>query len=89
MPKYATTYLDLLRSSVQEFETAFDKWMETQVESDHTSSRGLFPTVWPKDNVDTTRMRGLELRVAETAGMAADAVRVTGSYIMVARCWGV
>jgi hypothetical protein len=58
--------------------------METQQESDHLSSRGLFPSVWTKDGQDVSAVRRLELDVAETAGLAARAVAVTGAYIAVA-----
>ncbi|MDF3313579.1 TIGR02391 family protein [Rhodococcus sp. T2V] len=71
-------------SSVEDFEKAFDRWMETQVASDHMNSRGLLPTVWPKDDQDQSEIRRLELDVAESAGAAARAVAITGAYIGVA-----
>ncbi|MFJ2574737.1 TIGR02391 family protein [Streptomyces halstedii] len=58
--------------------------METQEESDHVQSRGLFPTVYPKDGQDQAVIRRLELDVAEAAGAAARAVTVTGAQIAVA-----
>lgn len=58
--------------------------MQTQVEGDHASSRGLLPTVWPRDDADPVEMRERELAVAETAGAAARAVAVTGAYFTVA-----
>lgn len=85
MTQYSVDYLTRLRSAVVEFEEAFNAWMETQQESDHMSSRGLFPTVWTKEEgQDPARVRELELRVAEAAGAAAKAVAVTGAYIVVA-----
>lgn len=81
MAKYGPEYLIRLRDAVVAFETAFERWMETQVEVDHVSARGLSPTVWTKDGEDETRVRLLELAVAEAAGMAATAVAVTGALI--------
>lgn len=57
--------------------------MKTQHESDHFSSRGLSPTVWTKEDTDPTLVAKLELDVAETAGLSARAVAVTGAYISV------
>lgn len=84
MVDYSADYLRRLRDAVEEFENAFGDWMKTQVESDHMSSRGLLPTVRTKEGEDPSRVRALELRVAETAGAGAKAVAVTGAYIVVA-----
>ncbi|MFI9509022.1 TIGR02391 family protein [Nocardia sp. NPDC052566] len=84
MANYSSDYLRRLRDAVTEFDSAFEAWMQTQVESDHMSARGLFPTVWAKDEQDPAEVRRLELKVAETAGAAAKAVAVTGTYIAVA-----
>lgn len=84
MPTYSADYLRRLVTAVEEFERAFEAWMQTQVESDHMSSRGLLPTVWPKEGQDQAVVRKLELDVAETAGGAARAVAVTGAHIAVA-----
>lgn len=84
MVTYGVDYLKRLHAAVEDFEAAFGKWMETQVESDHMSSRGLFPTVWADDEQDPADLRRLELDVAETAGAAARAVAVTGAYMVVA-----
>lgn len=84
MATYSVDYLKRLLNAVEEFEQAFEGWMGTQVESDHLNSRGLLPTVWPKDGQDRAELRTLELDVAETAGAAARAVAVTGAYIAVA-----
>lgn len=81
MTRYGSDYLQRLLGAVAEFERAFEAWMETQVESDHLSARGLFPTVWTKEDVDEARARSLELDVAEAAGLAARAVDVTGALI--------
>jgi hypothetical protein len=80
---YSVDYLRRLLTAVEEFELAFEAWMQTQVESEHMSSRGLLPTVWPKDGQDQAVLRRLELDVAETAGAAARAVAVTGAHIKV------
>ena len=80
MATYSVDYLKRLHAAVEDFEEAFDKWMETQVESDHMSSRGLLPTVWADDEQDPAELRRLELDVAEAAGAAARAVAVTGAY---------
>lgn len=81
MAKYGADYLRRLIDAVIAFEEAFDRWMNSQVESDHMSARGLFPTVWTKEGEDATNVRALELAVAEAAGMAATAVDVTGALI--------
>ncbi|MET7636780.1 TIGR02391 family protein [Streptomyces sp. NPDC001773] len=83
MATYSADYLKRLLAAVEEFEQAFGQWMETQVESDHRSSRGLYPTVWTKDEQDQATVRRLELDVAEAAGAAARAVAVTGAQIAV------
>lgn len=84
MATYSADYLRRLLSAVEAFERAFERWMETQVESDHMSSRGLLPTVWAKEGQDDNDIRRLELDVAEAAGAAARAVAVTGAQIAVA-----
>ncbi|WP_055492046.1 TIGR02391 family protein [Streptomyces sp. TP-A0356] len=84
MATYGAEYLKRLLAAVERFERAFERWMETQVESDLRSSRGLFPTVHVKDGQDQGTVRELELDVAETAGAAARAVAVTGARIGVA-----
>ncbi|GFZ82698.1 TIGR02391 family protein [Nesterenkonia alkaliphila] len=81
MSEYGVDYLRRLREAVEKFESAFEAWMHTQVESDHMSARGLMPTVWTKDDQDEVSVRNLELDVAEAAGLAARAVAVTGTYI--------
>lgn len=81
---YGVEYLVRLVGAIDRFETAFEAWMATQVESDHNEARGLFPTVWPKDGQDAGEMRSLELDVAEAAGGASRAVAVTGSRYAVA-----
>lgn len=83
MSDYGEEYLRRLLGAVHRFETAFEEWMKTQHESDHFSSRGLSPTVWTKEDTDPTLVAKLELDVAETAGLAARAVAVTGAYISV------
>lgn len=83
MSEYGTEYLRRLREAVEKFEKAFDAWMVTQVESTHTQARGLMPTVWTKKDQDEAVVRHLELDVAETAGIAARAVAVTGAYLRV------
>ncbi|QDO89448.1 hypothetical protein FNH13_14835 [Ornithinimicrobium ciconiae] len=83
MANYSVDYLKRLNACVIDFESAFETWMDTQVETDHLSSRGLFPTVWTKDGEDEAKVRKLELAVAEAAGPASSAVSVTGSYIAV------
>lgn len=84
MSQYGVDYLQRLRAAVEKFEGAFNSWMDTQVESDHMSSRGLLPTVWTKDGQDSAMVQRLELNVAEDAGLAASAVSVTGAYIAIA-----
>ncbi|EMY34767.1 hypothetical protein D477_007943 [Arthrobacter crystallopoietes BAB-32] len=84
MTSYSVDYLSRLHSVVEEFETEFERWMQTQVESDHLHARGLLPTVWTKEGQNESKVRLLELSVAEAAGAAAKAVAVTGAYIAVA-----
>ncbi|MFE7757625.1 TIGR02391 family protein [Streptomyces sp. NPDC057429] len=84
MATYSAEYLKRLLAAVRRFEEVFGRWMETQEESDHVQSRGLFPTVRNKDGQDRATIRRLELDVAEAAGAAARAVTITGAQIAVA-----
>ncbi|WP_234443326.1 TIGR02391 family protein [Streptomyces cellulosae] len=84
MATYSADYLKRLLAAVERFEEVFERWMETQVESDHVQSRGQFPTVWTKDGQDEAVVRTREFDVAEAAGAAARAVAVTGAKIAVA-----
>lgn len=83
MAQYGTDYLTRLISAIDTFQETFEDWMDTQVESNHMDSRGLFPTVWTKEGQDQASVRSLELKVAEAAGLAARAVEVTGAKILV------
>mgnify|MGYP000843751072 FL=1 len=83
MTNYSTEYLEKLKISVEAFEIAFEAWMATQVELNHWKARGLLPTVWVKEGSDPVEVQRLELAVAEAAGLASTAVKVTGRYIMV------
>ncbi|WP_216695575.1 TIGR02391 family protein [Dietzia psychralcaliphila] len=83
MVNYGVDYLNRLVGAVSDFEEAFQAWIQTQIESDHMSARGLFPTVWVRESQDETKVRALELSVAEAAGRAAAAVSVTGARIHV------
>ncbi|MGY5136337.1 hypothetical protein ACWGJW_28775 [Streptomyces nigrescens] len=58
--------------------------MQTQVEFNHVESRALFPTVGTKDGQGQAAVQRLELDVAEAAGGAARAVRVTGAQMGIA-----
>ncbi len=84
MATYSADYLKRLVAAVERFEEVFGRWMETQEESDHVQSRGLYPTVWTKEGQDQAAVRMLELDVAEAAGAAARAVAVTGASMRVA-----
>ncbi|GIG29244.1 TIGR02391 family protein [Cellulomonas marina] len=84
MTTYGVDYLRRLQTTVSDFETAFEAWMQTQVEGNHMDSRGLLPTAWPRDDADPSEVRARELNVAEAAGAAARAVAVTGAYFAVA-----
>lgn len=83
MTEFSADYLRRLMDAVDAFMTAFDDWMTTQHESDHVQSRGLLPTASQRSGVDDAVVRERELAVAEAAGLAAKAVAVTGTYIMV------
>ncbi|GAA3380972.1 hypothetical protein GCM10020367_70390 [Streptomyces sannanensis] len=84
MATYSADYLKRLMAAVERFEEVFRRWMETQEESDHVQTRGLYPTVWTKEGQDQAAVRALELDVAEAAGAAARAVAVTGASMRVA-----
>ncbi|WP_309133473.1 TIGR02391 family protein [Cellulomonas sp.] len=84
MATYGADYLRRLQTTVSDFEAAFEAWMQTQVEGNHSDSRGIFPTAWPRDDADPAEVRSRELAVAEAAGAAARAVAVTGAYFTVA-----
>lgn len=81
---YSVEYLKRLLKAVDNFEVRFADWMTTQVESDHNNSRGILPTVWPKEGVSASQIDKKELALAEAAGLACSAVKVTGAYIVVA-----
>ncbi|TNM59825.1 hypothetical protein FHN55_20115 [Streptomyces sp. NP160] len=81
--QYTSDYLASLRAGVERFEKAFEWWMETQSETDATFLPGLVPSTFTKDGADPTEVRLRELAVSEAAGIAAKAVAVTGSYLMV------
>ncbi|MHA6510850.1 TIGR02391 family protein [Tessaracoccus sp. Y1736] len=81
MSRYGSDYLRRLVAAVEDFETAFEAWMQTQHESSHLESRGLWPTVATKEGQDPQAVSDLELRVAQAAGAAARAVEVTGAYL--------
>ena len=84
MSEYSVDYLRRLQAAVDRFGVVFNAWMETQSESTLMETRGLFPTVSVKEGQDENVVRRLELDVAEAAGLAARAVAVTGTYIVVA-----
>ena len=81
--QFGADYLHRLADAVDAFAVAFESWMETQVESDHMTARGLWPTVWTRDDADERIVKSRSLAVAEAAGLAAKAVPVTGAYIVV------
>jgi hypothetical protein len=83
MPKYGADYLRRLDAAVTEFQTAFDAWMTTQEEIGFQPPHGYLPTVQTKKGQDRGEERRLALDVAEKAGSASRAVRVTGAYIQV------
>lgn len=84
MAIYGVDFLNRLLSAVGRFEAAFERWMATQVESDHMSAGGLLPTVWVKDGQHEANVRKLELDLAEAAGEASRATAITGAAIRVA-----
>lgn len=84
MAMYGLDYLQRLRVAVEEFDSAFEAWMNTQVGASHLEARGLFPTVSTRQDADPNEITRLELELAEKAGAAARAVSVTGAYIVVA-----
>jgi Protein of unknown function (Hypoth_ymh) len=83
MATYGAEYLGRLRAAVDDFATAFDAWMKTQHKTDHFEARGLFPTVSIKKGHSESKVRELEINLAEAAGAASRAVAVTGAYIAV------
>jgi hypothetical protein len=81
--QYTSDYLAALRAGVERFEGAFESWMETQSETDAMFMPGLVPRTFPKSGFDSVETKRRELDVAEAAGLAAKAVSVTGSYLVV------
>lgn len=81
--QYTPEYLAALRRGVERFEQAFDFWMDTQSETDRMFMPGLVERVFTKEEADPEEVRRRELDVAEAAGLAAKAVQVTGSYMVV------
>lgn len=83
MAEYSPDYLTRLVDALDEFLAAFDKWMETQTETDRSLMPGLMPTVFTKKGIKERDAEQLALIVAEKAGFAARAVSVTGTYVVV------
>lgn len=83
MATYGADYLRRLVAAADDFGTSFEAWMATQVEFDHVDTRGLWPTVAAKDDVDSVEVLRRELDLAEAAGLASRAVAVTGAYTVV------
>lgn len=81
--KYTLDYLAALREGVNRFEAAFESWMETQSETDALFMPGMVPRTFAKGGFDPAEVRSRELALAEAAGVAAKAVLVTGSYLVV------
>jgi len=81
--QYMPEYLAALREGVERFEVAFESWMETQSETDAMFMPGLVQRTFTKDGFDPAEVQRRELAVAEAAGLAAKAVSVTGSYLIV------
>lgn len=79
MSTYSADYIERLMAALEAFDTAFERWMETQDEVDHRTARGMLWTVSEKDGQDTSEVLNRELAVAEAAGMASRAVAITGS----------
>ncbi len=81
--QYTPEYLAALRRGGDRFEQAFDFWMDTQNETDRMFMPGLAERVFTKEEADPEEVQRRELDVAEAAGLAAKAVQVTGSYMVV------
>lgn len=79
---HSADYLRRLLEAIDTFSVAFEAWMQTQVESDHLSARGVFPTVWAKEGHEKlAKQRAFD--VAEAAGLASRTVPVTGAYVAI------
>lgn len=85
MTHYSPDYLRRLIEAVEVFQGAFADWSDTQTEAEQFRAfgNGLLPTSWDSPDSDPNKIRELELRVAEAAGPAARAVKLTGAYIEV------
>lgn len=81
--QYTQEYLAALSAGVERFEVAFESWMETQSETDAMFMPGIVQRTFPKEGFDPVVAQRRELAVSEAAGLAAKAVSVTGSYLMV------
>lgn len=57
--------------------------MTTQAETDAMFMPGLVQRTFPKEGIDPADVQRRELAVAEAAGLAAKALAITGSYLMV------
>lgn len=81
MADYSADFLRRLLAALSAFESAFERWMETQREIDHRVAVGRLWTVAEKDGQDPESVRNLELAVAEAAGSASRAISVTGAGV--------
>ena len=79
--EYSSDYLNRLIDAVSRFSESFESWMETQDELNHLEARGLFPTVSTREGVPDAVVKQRVLQVAQTAGVIARAVPITGTYI--------
>ena len=82
--EYSPDYLERLIEAVKKFQRDFESWMETQNEFTHMDARGLLPTVSTREEVSQAEVQKRILKVAESAGLMAQAVPITGTYIGVA-----
>lgn len=79
VPTYSREYLTRLLAAVDAFSTAFEAWMQTQVEISGLFALPIAPNVEVRDDQDPAEVQRLELELAEAAGLAAKAVSITGA----------
>lgn len=80
---YSKALLEYLQRGITQYEKAFEKWMETQIEGDPLHLPGILPSVFKKDGISSKELQDAEANLAEAAAPAALATKITGAYIAV------
>jgi len=74
-------YLRSVAEAVRTFKAALERFLELHVRNDESMfGRGMMPAVFPRDDADPDEIARRKSAVAQAAGLAADAPRLTRLY---------